>query len=181
MKKHWYLVASLPYLRFGEKPALTADGFRHACKGWLSDAESAEIDALLENREPLNADDAWWNLEVQLRDAIVRVRAKQRGADSSRFIKSHSGFSATLEKHVADAFTRANPLEQEMELDRIRWSLADERELTDSFGFAAVAAFAVKVRIAERWAGLDEEAGKLRTEEMIDAATSLENEQETTS
>ncbi|MBI9020190.1 MAG: DUF2764 family protein [Verrucomicrobia bacterium] len=174
MKKHWYLVASLPALRLGEKPAMAAAGFRAACAGHLEAEEILMVDALLENREPARgAASRLWNAEVQLRDAVVRVRAKNRGTDAARFIRPHEGFSVSIEKMVTDAFTRPNPLEREMELDRARWTLADELALTDAFGFPAILAFAAKVRIAERWAGLDESAGQAKVEELIDQATAL--------
>lgn len=171
MKDLWYLVSSLPYLRFGEKPPMSAETFRAACVGWLTDHELAQIDTMLENREPPSGPaSSLWNKEVQLRDAVVRVRAKNRGIDSSPFIKPHDGFSAAIEKMVTDAFTRPDPLEQQMELDRARWTLAEELAVFQPFSFLAVLAFAVKVRIAERWAGLDETVGKENVEQFIEAA-----------
>lgn len=168
MKKYWYLVASLPVLRLGEKPSMDAAGFRAACAGFLSDEENSAVEALLENREPpAGAASSLWNSEVQLRDAVVRIRAKNRGTDAARFIRTHDGFSVSIEKMVTDAFTRPNPLEQEMELDRARWALADELALTDPFGFPGVLAFAVKVRLADRWARMDEETGRKHVEELI--------------
>ena len=171
---YWYLVASLPTLRLGEKPPMDAAAFRAACVSHLSDEEIAAVEAVLENREPsAGAASNLWNSEVQLRDAVVRVRAKNRGTDAARFIRPHGGFSVSIEKMVTDAFTCPNPLEREMELDRARWTLADELALTDPFGFAGVLAFAAKVRLAERWAGLDEAAGQAKVEELIDQATAL--------
>ncbi len=171
MKKHWYLVSSLPYLRFGEKPPLDRIAFRAACVGQLVPADLAVLDAVLENCEPpAGAALQWWTGEVQLRDAVVRVRAKARSADASRFIKPHVGFSTTIEKMVADAFTRSNPLEQEMEIDRARWILAEEIAVSDPFGFPAVLAFAVKLRIAERWAAMDEKTGQERVEDVVTSA-----------
>ncbi|MFA7256017.1 MAG: hypothetical protein WC047_00380 [Kiritimatiellales bacterium] len=179
MKKHWYLVASLPTLRLGEKPPMDAAAFRAACTGHLSDEETAVVEAVLENREPASgAASNLWNAEVQLRDAVVRVRAKNRGTDAGRFIRPHEGFSVSIEKAVTDAFTRPNPLEQQMELDRARWALADELALTDPFGFAGVLSFAAKVCLAERWAKLDDAAGQAKVEALIEQATSLKNEQE---
>ena len=182
MKEHWYLVASLPHLRFGEKPPLDVGAFRAACVGHLPADETSAIEAALENCEPpAGLASNHWNHEVQLRDAVVRARAKNRGTDASRFLKPFEGFSATIEKMVSDALNRSNPLEQEEDIDRIRWALADELALTGPFGFPGVLAFAIKVRIAERWAGLDETAGQKKVEELIEQATSLENEQETES
>ena len=169
---HWYLVSSLPYLRFGEKPPTSRVEFLTACAGWLTEADVAVLQAVFENRCPPDSDIArrWWNGEVELRDAVVRVRAKNRGVDAGRFIKPHDGFNVSIEKMVTDAFTRANPLEQEAELDRARWALADELALIAPFGFAGILAFAVKLRIAERWAKMDEKTGQDRVEELVAAA-----------
>jgi len=169
---HWYLVSSLPVLRLGGKPPMNVDAFRAACVGHLSDDGISAVEAILGNSEPpVGEASGWWNSEVQLRDAVVRVRAKKRGADASSFLKPYEGFSVTLEKKVTDAFARPNPLEQELALDEARWVLADEIALTAPFGFLGVLAFAIKVRIAERWAGLDEETGKAKVEELILSAT----------
>lgn len=180
MSEHVYLVSSLPYLRFGDKPSMSAEAFRAASVGWLSEAELAQIDAALNGLQPAMSGcaAAWWNGEVQLRDAVVRVRAKNRGVDASPFIRPHDGFSATVEKMVIDAFTRPDPLEQEMELDRARWTLVEDLAVAAPFGFEAVLAFAVKVRIAERWAGQDEETGKENVEKLILTATAENPEEE---
>ncbi len=168
MSKYWYLVSSLPYLRFGEKAPMAAGAFRAACAGHLSDGDSAVVEAALENREPPPGVAArYWNREVQLRDAVIRVRAKARGVDAAPFLKPYGGFSVAIEKMVTDAFTRPDPLEQEMEFDRIRWASADELALADPFGFPGILAFAIKVRIAERWVGLDETAGQEKVEELV--------------
>jgi hypothetical protein len=170
---HWYLVASLPYLRFGEKPPVSRDAFLSACGGCLPDDEFAALRAVLENRKPVDGGvaGAWWNGEVQLRNAVARIRSRNRSADAARFIRPHEGFSVSIEKAVTDAFAQSNPLEQESELDRARWSLADELALTNPFGFPGILAFAVKLRIAERWAVLNDEGGQKRVEEFIEQAT----------
>ena len=168
MKDHWYLVSSLPHLRFGEKSPLSAKAFREACAGWLAEDELDLIDAVLEARGPLSGAASFlWSGEVQLRNAVVRVRAKNCGTDAARFLRFHDGFSVSIEKAVTDAFTRPNPLEWEMELDRARWTLADEVALTAPFRFAGVLAFAVKVRIAERWTAMDDQTGQQHVEELI--------------
>jgi hypothetical protein len=178
---HWYLVSSLPYLRFGEKPSTSRAAFLTACAGWLAEADVAVLQAVFENRCPPDSDIArqWWTGEVELRNAVVRVRAKNRGVDAGRFIKPHDGFNVSIEKMVTDAFTRANPLEQEAELDRARWALADELALTAPFGFAGILAFAVKLRIAERWAAMDEAAGQANVEEWVARALMEDRKGET--
>ena len=171
MKKYWYLVASLPSLRLGEKPPMDAAAFRAACAGHLSDDEMAAVDALLERRAPpAGIASMLWDSEIQLRNAVVRIRAKNRAMDAARFIRPHEGFSVFIEERVSDAFARSNPLERAMALDHIRWTQADELAKTDAFGFAAVLAFAAQVRIAGYWAGLNDEEGRKNVEELILAA-----------
>jgi len=165
---HWYLVSSLPVLRLGEKPPMSVEAFRSACAGHLSDDEMLAVEAVLETREPpVGEASGWWNSEVQLRDAVVRVRAKNRSTDAASFLKPYEGFSVAIEKRVTDAFARPNPLEQELALDEARWVLADELALAEPFGFPGVLAFAIKVRMAERWAELDETIGQEKVEEFV--------------
>lgn len=176
---HWYLVASLPGLRFGEKPLTTREAFLSACSDWLFGEDLAVIEAVLENRRPPDGGESarrWWNDELQLRDAVVRVRAKNLKTDPARFTQLHEGLDLSIEKAVAEAFTRENPLEQEAALDRIRWALADEMTQGHAFGFPAVLAFAVKLRIAERWARMDDVAGRKHVEELILSSAEPDNQ-----
>jgi len=166
MKEHWYLVASLPHLRLGEKPSVSAEQFRMLCSDWLSADEQQVVEAILDGALPeTDLSSAWVAGETQLRNAVARVRARQYNVDAAAH--SHTGFEVVIEQGVADAFARDNPLEREMEMDRLRWKLADERSVGDSFGFSAVLAFAVKIIIAERWAALDETVGKASVEELV--------------
>ncbi|MFA5688701.1 MAG: DUF2764 family protein [Kiritimatiellales bacterium] len=168
MKKYWYLVASLPYLRLGEKPVLDADGFRAACMTELSSTDLDTVDAVLGNREPpAGAAGILWNAEVQLRDALIRLRAKHHTGENLMQSHPFSGFSVALEKSVQDAFARSNPAEMEMELDRVRWNLADELAATDPFGFPAVVAYAAKLRLATRWMQMNDEKGIVAVEKFI--------------
>ena len=65
-----------------------------------------------------------------------------------------------IETAVRDAFTRDNPLECELVLDRCRWFILDEIAFADRFGFGAVLTFGVKLQIVQRWQGYSEEKGR---------------------
>lgn len=69
-----------------------------------------------------------------------------------------------LHETVADAFEKTNSLEREQELSHGRWRMLDELVGQDCFGLAAVLAYGMKLRIAERWVHLTEEAGEERLE-----------------
>ncbi|MBM4151898.1 MAG: DUF2764 family protein [Kiritimatiellaceae bacterium] len=171
MKQYWYLIATLPGLHLGEKPLISSAAFLSLCADQLTPDELSGVTAILPLREPpAGIASNLWNNEIQLRNAIVRVRAKNSSLDATPFLQTHSGYHVSMEKMVTDAFTRPNPMEQQMELDRVRWSMADELAGTDSFGVVSILAYAVKLRIAEYWATLDDEKGRQHVEELITAS-----------
>lgn len=176
MSSHWYLIAALPYLRFGETPALGADAFRAFCADQLPEGELQAVDGLLAGHPSETGPAACWHdIETQMLNAVARIRARTYNATPA--MRTHRGFQVAIEEGVADAFARDNPLERETDLDRLRWRLADELAAGDSFGFPAVLAYAVKLRIAERHAALDEETGRKKVEELVLAAAAAEASQ----
>jgi hypothetical protein len=50
-------------------------------------------------------------------------------------------------------------LERELVLDRHRWALLDEAASQAAFGVKAVFAYALKLRIVEKWSALSDAAG----------------------
>lgn len=179
MRAYWYFVSSLPMVQFGEKPPMDAEAFGTACAQMLPEEERVAIEAVLEGREPpRGAATGWWDEEVQLRNATARIRAKARGMDPSGAVRPHGGFRVQIETLVADAYTRGTPLEREQALDRIRWMLAEERAQHARFGFPALLAYAVQVRIAQRWAALEEEGGRVRVDEYVAAAFETDEQEQ---
>ena len=65
---------------------------------------------------------------------------------------------------------------REQALDRCRWHVVEELALPDPFGLAAVLAFAIKLRIAERWAALNETVGERKVEDFIAAMTNAQSQ-----
>lgn len=167
---YYYLVASLPGLVFSAPAALSRTDFVTECARHLSPDDQAELEALLAGKfdEVRSAfSRGWLHSDRQIRNAIVRARALRLGVDEKKFIKDHEGFRVAAEAAVNDAFSRANPLDRELALDRFRWNLADELSAGDPFDFAAVLAYGVKLAINEHWRALTPERGRERFEEMV--------------
>ncbi len=160
---YFYLIASLPAVSM-EHPPLSAEAFASRCEAQLSVRDQQHVqDVLKEPLPPAAAAHpfcrAWRNREVQVRNAIAKIRAARRHADASRVIRTHAGFSACLESAVEAAFALPSPLEREKALDQIRWNSLEELQGVDPFSFTVVLAYAVKQRIASRWATMDKDAG----------------------
>jgi len=171
MAQYYYFVASLPSLVFSAPPSVTQEWFVEESARNLESNDHAELVALLDSR----IDDVttefsrqWLSGDRQLRNAVAKNRALSRGIDEKKYIKQHVGFRVDAEAAVSDAYSRANPKERELALDRYRWSLADELSLESAFGLAAVLAYAVKLRISQRWQPLTSKIGREKLDELIE-------------
>lgn len=169
----YYLVASLPTLALGEPPSWPPGEMIARCASMLDDAQLAELRLVLDGRESEAASEfarRWLHADTQLRNAVARVRAARHSLEAQPYLREHEGFDVSLEKGVTDAYAKPNPLERALELDRLRWKLLDSLVLDEPFSFAAVLAWAVKLRMVERWAALTEEEGRKRFEALVEGA-----------
>jgi len=164
-----YIIASVPMLRFGEKPLISLDDFRQSCS-MLTALDALELELVLDNRAAEGVSEfceQWVNADTQLRCAIARARSETAGADAGRFQKPYTGYSVLTQKNVEDAIAEHDPLKAEQIIDRRRWALLEEIELADPFGLKGVLAYAVKLQILWRWASLDDEKAGQVMEELI--------------
>ena len=172
MSNALYFAASLPSLFFGSPPPFSLADFLFRCQGVLSSTERAHLDAVLAGAPgPGDFAAAWHARETQLRNATAHARAAAWGGDARALDRMHPGFDLSVQKAVTDAFAKPNPLEREQELDRCRWRVAADLARTAPLGLPGVLAFALHLRIAERWAGLEEARGRAVLEDQVSAGT----------
>ena len=110
---------------------------------------------------------AWRERDTRLRNAVARARASRLGRDAAPYLRPERGFDTYTLKAVEEAFARPTPAERELELDRFRWQVLDELAGRAMFSVEAVLAYALKLRIAERWSRLEPEAGRRVVEEFV--------------
>ncbi len=157
-----YLLASLPTLKLTEAPNHSIEAFLALCERFVSPAEQADLVALFHPAEeaPNTAVAATWLAwETQWRNAVAQQRAVRRRLEVSPYLRSHPGYRVDIALRVAEAYAKETPLARELALDELRWRLLEELALEDSWGFAALYAYAVRLRLAWRWAGLTDEVG----------------------
>ena len=156
-----YLLSSLPMLSFDAVPGITPAQFVETCREQLSAPDAATAEALLYGQPVNHASLATWqNKEVILRNAVARQRARIAGQDAARWTRPAHGCAVWIENEVEAAFQEADPLKRELELDKVRWMIADELQGFDPLTVEAVFAYAVRLAIVTRWAGLNAEQGQ---------------------
>ena len=173
MASYYYLVASLLTLFLDEESPITPAEFMAACDQWLDTDDVRDIRCLMDNHStcakasadrPERAQAAciyqWLARETEIRNAIVRLRAAKIRVDAEPFLRPCRELDLYTERAVAEAMSRPQPLERELGLDQLRWSLLDDLSRFDPFGLPAVIAYALKLKLVERWSALTVEQGR---------------------
>lgn len=174
---YYFLIASLPNVQIGDAPPFSTEAYVDYCAQWIPRHEQELLRKVLLNAPNIASSrlyETWNNIEIQLRNAIVRQRAHKLGVDAKEYLQPHDGFSGTIEELVTDAFTRNDPIELEQELDRARWQMAEELIGLDPFCFEKVLAYGIQLKIIERWNRMDVHIGKEKLEAVISANTEKE-------
>jgi len=157
-----YLVVSLPRLELAGAPPCTSAELLFSCGGVLRQDHWEDLRAIVEGRpQDVLAPEArrLVDAEVQLRNALARIRAQRAGVEYAAKSHPHAGFDTRVEEVAAQALAMEDPLERELVLDRQRWALLDEAASQPAFGVQAVFAYAFKLRLVEKWSALSDESG----------------------
>jgi hypothetical protein len=170
----YYLIASLPALDMETAPALTPDAFAGLCREQLTPADADAAAALVAGHDadhPFVRD--WHDRDTLLRNAVARQRAVRRAIDPAPHQKQTIGCDLRIDREVDAAFQAPDPLQRERVLDRIRWRVADELQGPDPMTARAALAYAVKLRIACRWAALTPGMGRAAVAKLLDIPIDL--------
>jgi len=135
-----YIVSSLPALSFGAPAPMSWEKFAATCGG----------------EEALRGlgGNAWADLETQLRNAAAEARGGEK------FKRPADGCSLYWRDRVLACFQEKDVLRRDELIDRVWWDAAGELASPASpLGKGALAAYAVRLRIAIRRDGISSENG----------------------
>ena len=158
-----YLMASLPLLAIDKDIPMAAADFVDYCAPLLSPKDALGLQLAMEGR--LDEVDhpavrRYLAAEVQLRDAVARLRAARAGVDPSSYLRSFDGWDGMAEKTAAEAMSTASPLERELLLDQYRWHVLEDLSALDAFSMVAVYSYGLRLQLAEKWQKLNEAQGE---------------------
>ncbi len=171
----YYLISSLPMLRFDAAPSFQPDAFVELCREQLGAADAGAVEALVRNtpsEHPFVV--AWRNKETILRNAVARHRGRIAGLDPAHWLRPVSGCDAQIESFVEDTFQEGDPLEREKELDEARWAIAEDLQGYDPLDIKVVFAYAIKLVILSRWSALQAEHGRKAFDKLTQIPITLE-------
>lgn len=181
--KYYFFAASLPRLSFSEGLPFSVEDFEAMCEENLDPKDAAVVKTLISGVDsPAHIRNSflkkWNDLEIQLRNAIVKHRALVRKCDPEQFLRNQDGNDYAIVKAVTDAYAKPNPLDREEALDKFRWEQLDELAGTDVFDSNAIFAYALQLKILERWSKLDADAGAKRVQKIVSEAEAADGASE---
>lgn len=156
-----YIVASLPPIAFGEPAPMTWSAFAAACGG--------EESATFRRVTKTIGEGEWRDIEVQLRNAAAEARTGGRAHS-----RAAEGCSLYWRDRIVQCFAEKDVAKRDEALDKAWWDAAGELVPPASpLGAGALAAYAVRLRIALRRSAISSESGsaafeKLTTETKMD-------------
>ncbi|MCX5692498.1 MAG: DUF2764 family protein [Candidatus Omnitrophica bacterium] len=143
---YYYLIASLPMLHFGMKPAFSYSDFLEECGRQLS---QDEMGALKEDKNPLLK--KWKIFDTGLRNELARTRAVKKGKDPNSYLRGSEGIDPFIAPLAHWAVNQHSPMDAEMYLDKIRWEKIEEIKSGHYFDTEYLAAYGLQLQILERW------------------------------
>lgn len=157
----YYLISSLPVLSLDLKPELTPEEYLANGRAQLGSPDAEAIEALLGDHpsgHPFVV--AWRDKENILKNAIAYARATRSNTDVEPWIRPTQGCDLSYEVLVDEVFQLADPLQREKGLDELRWTIAESLQDYDPMDVTVALAYAIKLKLAWRWANLNIEKGE---------------------
>lgn len=160
-------------LELGDPLPLSLAEFRGRCEGVLEPQELETLDVLLSGQVNEECKDefvlAYQARDIQMKNVSGRLRAQAWGPEVRFAEKSFAGYDVTFAKMIQDAFSKSNPMEKEMDIDRARFWLVDSLAGVGEGTVYHVYAYAIKLQICERWSRISEKAGDEAVIKVINA------------
>ncbi|MGB3242016.1 MAG: DUF2764 family protein [Candidatus Omnitrophota bacterium] len=152
--KYYYLVASLPYLKFGDGSPISRELFISECEKWLMPEDMGIVTAANlwrgEAAEKGAAVLAEWNdFNEGKRKEEARIRAAKKAKVQ---VKIPDSLKSAMEKET--------PLQIEIALEKIRWDYLEEKSAGYMFDVNWLALYFLKLQILERLATFDKDKGE---------------------
>jgi hypothetical protein len=161
----YYLVASLPMLEFGSNPPISSKEFLRDCERLLSRRDYLNILAASSEEESAGPGDGhllrqWKKFSRDFRNEAAWFRAVRSGRDPLEHLRGQREADQAIGNALAEADKSPDPLSAEKVLDLLRWQKLDELTGQRYFDREFLVAYAIKLKILERYDQIDSWQGE---------------------
>lgn len=152
MASYYYLIASLPMLRFDAPPPCSVREFRETCRQSLAQGDWELVEAVMsENDSPSGHPyiRRWNTFRAQLRGMLREQRVQRLGLAHD---EQHQRIDRDVQvaEAVRAAMQAEHPLEAELILMRLQWDHASRLAQAKVFEVEVLLTYAIQLGILER-------------------------------
>lgn len=165
MASYYYLMASLPMLRADAGPPFSYDRFLELCKGNVKPDRLRQLEELTINSTEGPLVREWAAFYGTLADELAFQRLQKLG----RPAVAPASRDPMAVRAVTEALNARDPLEAEELLLKLEFSRLDSLAGTHIFDEEALSAYALKLRLLERQAAFNADAGRAEAKRILDS------------
>ena len=174
---YYALIANLPNIYIGMEDPINIKDFFNLCVVHLNNHEKHILNGVLEN-DSINEEDhsflkKWNQLNIQIKNNIVKKRAQIRNLDPKVYILDHTNYSGSVDYSISRALEEKNPADIEKKIDQTRFKILNELINNDYFSLSKILAYAFQLKIVLKWDSFDSDKGYEKLEQMILENTEL--------
>ena len=158
--KYYYLVASLPNLKFGDEPPISRERFAEECAKWLTERDMAVLRAAAIRCTPARCDGVsllskWKDFEGGFREALALTRSARKKGEEPK-----------MTEDVRAVMAQEDPLGMEKFLEKRRWDFLDDIAHEYFFDLNRLIVYHLQLQILERLATFNKDKGESRFYEL---------------
>ena len=162
---YYYLIASLPHLRFGDNLPITEKEFISEANKWLSASNLSALKNInLDNFEIREKDPTvikkWEKFNFILREEVASIRRARKH-------DLHEKYSHLIE----EIFETEDPLAKEKAFENIRWMFIEEIGQEHHFDISALMLYFLKLKILTRITTFNKQEGIESFEKVCEVAS----------
>ncbi len=159
MASYYYLVATLPLLRYEAQSPLGSASFLEQCKSQMSDHDYQTIASALSGRSSSHPFlKKWQQFASMVKKELNDQRSKKLGFSSLKY-RNDGEKEFRISEAVRQALSNENALDAELSLLALKWNYLDEIAALHYFDVEALLAYAVKLQLLERKSLFTKEEG----------------------
>ena len=159
MASYYYLVATLPLLRYEGSSPFDTLSFLEQCKNQVSARDYQAIESALSGRPSSHPFlKKWQQFTSMVAKELNDQRSKKLGLSASKY-RNEGEKEFRIGEAVRQALSNENALDAELSLLELKWNYLDEIEALHHFDVEALLAYAVKLQLLERKSLFTKEEG----------------------
>ncbi len=176
MASYYYLVATLPSLRYDGSLPFTTDDFLSVCKEQVSKSHIALLRQAVSGEHSSHPFlSQYQHFASMVQKELVEARSKKLSLSDSSY-RNDGEKQANISETVRQALSNEDVLQAELMLIRLHWAFLDDLSALHTFDIEGLLSYALKLKILQRKSLFTREEGNAEFKRLFsNIQTEIEN------